>query len=47
MIHKNFDKFMSTKLEYTKKNLLKQVSPEYHLIINMFIKSNIDIVAEH
>ena len=38
---------MSTKPEYSRKNLLKQVSPKYHFIIEIFMKSNADIVAKH
>ena len=38
---------MSTKPEYSRENLLKQVAPEYHSIIKVFMKSNVDIVAEH
>ena len=45
--HKDFDKFMSAKPEYMKKNLLKQVPPEYHSIIEVFMKSHADIMAEH
>ena len=47
MAHKDFDKFMSAKPEYTKEALLKRVPPEYNLIIEVFMKSNADIVAEH
>ena len=47
MASKNSDKFMSVKPEYTKKNLLKRVPPKYYLIIEVFMKSNADIVAEH
>ena len=43
----DFDKFLSAKPEYTKKDLLKRVPPEYHSIIEVFMKSNADIVAEH
>ena len=45
--HQNFDKFMSAKPKYTKKALLKQESPDYHSIIKIFIKFNVDIVAKH
>ena len=38
---------MSAKPEYNRKNLFKQVPPEYHSIIEVFMKSNADIVAEH
>lgn len=38
---------MSTKLKYTKKNLLKWVPPKYHSIIDVFMKFNTDIVAKH
>ena len=38
---------MSAKLEYSRENLLKQVSPKYHSIIKIFMKSDIDIIAKH
>ena len=38
---------MSAKPKYSRKNLLKQVFPEYHSIIEVFMKSNVDIMAEH
>ena len=38
---------MKDKPEYTKEDLLKRVPSEYHLIIDVFMKSNADIVAEH
>ena len=44
---KNYSKFMKTKPEYTRENLLKQVSSEYHSIIEIFIKSNADKAAKH
>ena len=47
MAHKDFDKFMSAKPEYTKEALLKRVLPEYHSIIDIFMKSNANIMAEH
>ena len=47
MAHEDFNKFMSAKLEYTREALLKQVSPEYYSIIDVFMKSNANIVAEH
>ena len=47
MVDNNYTKFISAKLEYSIKKLLKQVSPEYYSIIEVFIKSNVDIVAEH
>ena len=47
MASKDYTKFMSAKLEYTKEDLLKQMPLEYHLIIEIFMKSNADIVAEH
>ena len=47
MAHKDFDKFMSAKPEYTKKDLLERVLPKYYSIIEVFMKSNADIVAEH
>ena len=47
VVYEDFDKFMSAKPEYTKKDLLKRVSPEYHLIIEVFMKSNADIVIKH
>ena len=43
----DYGKFMKDKPEYTKQDLLKRVSFEYHLIIDVFIKLNADIVAEH
>ena len=45
--HKDFDKFMSAKPKYSKEDLLKQVPSEYHLIIDVFMKLNADIMAEH
>lgn len=47
MAHKDFDKFMSAKLEYMRKALLKQVLPKYPSIIEVFIKSNANIVVEY
>ena len=44
---KDYSKFMNTKPEYTKEDLLKQVSLEYHSIIDVFMKSNANIVAKH
>ena len=38
---------MKTKPEYTREDLLKQVPSEYHSIIEVFMKSNADKVAEH
>ena len=43
----DYTKFMNEKPEYTKEDLLKRVFLEYHSIINVFMKSNADIVAEH
>ena len=43
----NYSKFMKTKPEYTKEDLLEQVLPEYHSIIKVFMKFNADIMAEH
>ena len=43
----DYGKFMKDKPEYTKENLLKRVSSEYHSIINVFMKPNADVVAEH
>ena len=45
--HKDYDKFMSAKSEYTKKALIKQVPKKYHSIIEVFIKSNANKVAKH
>ena len=45
--HKDYDKFMLAKPEYTKKALIKQVPKEYYLIIEVFMKSNANKVAEH
>ena len=44
---KDYSKFMKTKPEYTKEDLLKQIPSEYHSIIKVFMKSNANIVAEH
>ena len=38
---------MKTKPEYTREDLLKWVSLEYHSIIKVFIKSKANILAEH
>ena len=43
----DYGKFMKDKPEYTKEDLLKRVPSEYHSIIEVFMKSNADIVAEH
>ena len=43
----NYIRFMSAKLEYSRKDLLKWVLPEYYSIIYILIKSKINIVAEH
>ena len=43
----DYTKFMKTKPEYTRKDLLKRVPLEYHSIIEVFMKSNADMVAEH
>ena len=43
----DYSKFMNTKPEYTKENLLKQVPLEYHSIKEVFMKSNADKVAKH
>ena len=45
MASKNYSKFMSAKLEYNRKDLLKQIPPEYHLIITIFMKLNADVVV--
>ena len=45
--HKDYDKFMSAKPEYTKKALMKQVSKKYYSIIEVFMKSNANKVAEY
>ena len=47
MAKEDYRKFMNAKLEYTKEDLLKRVPSDYHLIINVFIKLNANIVAEH
>ena len=44
---KDYSKFMSIKPQYSRKNLLKQVPLKYHLIIEIFMKSNADIITEH
>ena len=38
---------MSAKPDYTREDLLKRVPPEYHSIIEVFMKFNADVVAEH
>ena len=38
---------MNTKSEYTKENLLKRVASEYHLIIDVFMGLNANIMTEH
>ena len=43
----DYGKFMKNKPKYSKEDLLKRVSSEYHSIIEVFMKSNADIVAEH
>ena len=43
----DYSTFMKPKPEYTREDLLKQVPSEYHSIIEVFMKSNADIVAEH
>ena len=47
MAHEDYDKFMSAKPEYTKEALMKRVPKEYHSIIEVFMKSNADKIAEH
>ena len=47
MVGDNYTTFMSTKPEYSREDLLKQVPSEYHSIIEIFMKSNADIMAEH
>ena len=47
MAEEDYSKFMKDKPVYTKKDLLRRVLLEYHSIIDVFIKSNTDIVAEH
>ena len=47
MAKEDYSKFMNNKPEYTKEDLLKRVPSEYHSIIDVFMKSNADIVAEH
>ena len=47
MAHEDFDKLISAKPEYTKETLLKQVSSKYYSTIKIFMKSNVDVVAEH
>ena len=44
---KDYSKFMKDKPESTREDLLKQVPSEYHSIIEIFMKSNANIVAEH
>ena len=36
----DYSKFMKTKPEYTREDLLERVPSEYHLIIKVFMKSN-------
>ena len=43
----DYSKFMKTKPEYTREDLLKRVPSEYHSIIEIFMKSNADVVAKH
>ena len=43
----DYSKFMKNKPEYTKKDLLKRVPSEYHSLIEVLMKSNADVVAEH
>ena len=43
----DYSKFMNSKPEYTKKDLQKRVPSKYHSIIDVFIKSNANIVAKH
>ena len=43
----DYSKFMHNKPEYTKEDLLKRVPSEYYSIINVFMESNANIVAEH
>ena len=43
----DYSRFMKNKPEYTKEDLLKRVPLEYHSIINVFMKSNANIVVEY
>ena len=43
----NYRKFMKNKLEYSREDLVKRVPSEYHFIIEVFMKSNANKVAEH
>ena len=43
----DYGKFMKDKPKYIKEDLLKRVPSKYHSIIDVFMKSNADIVAEH
>ena len=47
MADDDYTKFMSAKPEYSREDLLKRVPLKYHSIIEVFMKSNADIVAEH
>ena len=47
MTSKNYSKFMSAKLKYSGEDLLKRVLSEYYSIIEIFMKSNVDVVAKH
>ena len=47
MANKDYSKFISAKPKYSREDLFKQVLFEYHLIIEVFMKSNADIMAEH
>ena len=47
MAKEDYSKFIKDKPEYTKEDLLKQVPLKYHSIIEFFMKSNANIVAEH
>ena len=43
----DYQKFMKGKLEYTHKELLEKMSKQYHNVINIFMKCNVDMLPEH
>ena len=47
MANEDYSKFIPAKLEYSREDLFKQVFFEYHSIIEVFMKSNTNVIAEH
>ena len=47
VVPEDFNKFIKEKPEYTRKELLKWLSPEYHSEIKIFRKGEANILAEH